>query len=226
MIRALLAGLLALCLAGCVRRDGVNAECRWPNEMPSPLDLREPGQMRHLVADAQFAEELGIRHGDSFRGRETVEERGRRVDACTAGLVEWIVRLHDVSPDDVQRAREHREIRVDIVTVFAPMALCFGVVAWWAAARVRRRFPAGEVWPALVATLLVSIVASGAAVLVGDLWSWIVEMIRVGDGHLSYRAFRLPWSRHRLAIFAAGVVVFWGVAAWRARAARGRVEGP
>jgi hypothetical protein len=204
--------LLLAGLTGCVRREGLNTSCQWPNEAPSPLDVHDPAHWRHLVADARFAEELAIRHGDSFRGRETVEERGRRVDQCTARLFTWIVRLHDVSLDDVQRAREYREVRVDLVTVFAPMALLFGVVATFAAARVRRRFPADERWPALVATLLVSAVASGALVLVGELWSWMVEMVRIGDSHLSYRAFRLPWGRHRLALFTIGVALFWMIA--------------
>jgi hypothetical protein len=217
MTRACLTLLLAAAVAGCVRREGLNTDCHWPNEAPAPLDLRNVTHERHLSQDAQFAEELAIRHGDSFRGREDVAERGRRVDACTAELFTWIVRLHDVSLDDVQRARARRELRVDLVTVFAPMALFFGVVATFAAGRVRRRFPPEERWPALVATLLVSVIVSGAVVLLGELWSWVVEMVRVGDSHLSYRAFRMPWGRHRLALFAMGAVLFWMIAWWRYR---------
>src|SRR6185295_4070837 len=170
MMRASLGVLLLISLTsltGCVRRDGRNNDCQWPAEAPAPLDLSNLAHERHLAADAQFAEELAIRHGDSFRGRESVEERGRRVEACTAQLFTWIVRLHDVTMEDVERARAWRETRVDLVTVFAPMALAFGVVAVFAAGRVRRRFPAGEMVAEIVATVLVSAVVSGAMVLLG-----------------------------------------------------------
>lgn len=218
--RILLSLLLALSLSACVRREGLNDTCQWPPESPAPLDVRDPAHLRHLTADAQFAEELAIRHGDSFRGRESVEERGRRVEACTTQLMAWIAILHNVTTNDVQRARERRELRVDVVAVFAPMALFFGVVAALVAGRVRRRFPLEERGPAIVATLLVSVVTSGAVVLLGELWSWMVEMVRVGDSHLSYRAFRMPWGRHRLAIFVIGAVLFWAIAWWRYRRQR------
>jgi hypothetical protein len=210
--------LLVTCLSGCVRRSGINADCQWPNEAVSPLDLRDPGQARHLDNDAQFAEELAIRHGDAFLGRETAPERGRRVEQCTAQLTAWIVRIHDVTPDDVQRAREHRELRVDVVTVFVPMALLFAVVATLVADRVRRRFPwTGDRWPAIAATALAAVAVSLAVAVVGEVWSWAVEMVRVGDSHLSNRALRLPWGRHRPAICFAGVVLFVVIAWWRDR---------
>jgi hypothetical protein len=40
-----------------------------------------------------------------------------------------------------------------------------------------------------------------------------MEGIRLGTGHLGYRALRLPWSHHRFEIFVIGVVLFWLVAA-------------
>jgi hypothetical protein len=55
-------------------------------------------------------------------------------------------------------------------------------------------------------------------VLLGELWSWTVEMVRVGDAHLSYRAFRMPWVRHRPALFAIGMALCWVVVWWRYRA--------
>src|SRR5580765_4056754 len=123
--------LMTGALAGCVRRDGLNADCRWPPEAVSPLDLSNEYQQRHLAGDAQLAEELGIRHGDAYRGRESVGERGRRSAACTSTLVAIIAQLHSVGVDAVERARLHREMRVDIVAVALPMAcvFCFGAYA-------------------------------------------------------------------------------------------------
>jgi hypothetical protein len=196
-------------MAACVRREGLNADCRWPAEGVSPLDLSNAYQHRHLTGDALLAEELGIRHGDSYRGRESVEDRGRRVTACTQQLVATIARLHSVSLDDVERARLYREPRVDVVAVSLPMTCLFCFVAYALGAPLRRRFGPGERGPFLLATTFVSLAAAAAGVLIGELWSWVVEMIRVDDGHLGYRALRLPWSHHRLEIFVTGVALFW-----------------
>jgi len=217
--RALLALVLLAALAGCVRREGRNTACEWPNERVAPLDLSNASQWRHLVADAQFAEELGIRHGDAFEGRETVDERGRRVEACTDRLLAWIVVLHSVSHDDLQRARAAREWRVDVVTVFSPILLIFWVVATAVTARLRRRFSASDRRATLVAIFVSSLVITTAAVFAGELWSWLVEIVRVGNSHLSYRSSRLPWVQHRVVIFATGVVLFWAIARWGSRRA-------
>jgi hypothetical protein len=204
--------LLLACLAGCVRRTGLNNACEWPSEVPSPLDAANPAHQRHLTADAQFAEELGIRYGDSFRGKETVDERGRRVVECTDRLLAWVAVLHSVTADDVQQARVRRDWRVDAVVVFSPMLVLLGTVAVAVTARIRRRFSRDEKIPALVAVIIASLIVTFAVLLAGELWSWIVEIVRVGNGHLSYRTFRLPWGRYRLEIFAAGLVIFWAIA--------------
>jgi hypothetical protein len=57
---------------------------------------------------------------------------------------------------------------------------------------LRRQFGPDERAAFLTATTFVSIVASAAGVMIGEFWSWLVEMIRVDDSHLSYRALRLP----------------------------------
>jgi hypothetical protein len=204
-----------LAATSCVRREGRNTECQWPPEVLAPLDLSQTGQLRHLAADAQFAEELGIRHGDAFRGKESVDERGRRTQECTSRLVNYLAMLHSVSVEDVERARARRETRVDVVAVFAPMAVVFGTIAFFVAGKVQERFPSGP--PFIVTTLLLSAVVAAAGVLAGELWSWLVEIARVGNGHLSYRALRLPWTRHRTEILLAGVAIFLLTSWYRSR---------
>jgi hypothetical protein len=61
----------------------------------------------------------------------------------------------------------------------------------------------------------VSVMTACAAVLVGDSWSIAAEVLRVGNGHLSYRTERLPWRQYQPAIIAAALGVFWVVAAVR-----------
>ena len=45
----------------------------------------------------------------------------------------------------------------------------------------------------------------------GHLWAGVVEMIRVGDMHMSYRAGRLGWRGYGREVFALGVLLFWSI---------------
>jgi hypothetical protein len=46
--------------------------------------------------------------------------------------------------------------------------------------------------------------------MLGDLYSLLLEGIRLGNSHLSCRAFRIPWTRHRFELFVAGSVLIIG----------------
>jgi hypothetical protein len=46
----------------------------------------------------------------------------------------------------------------------------------------------------------------------GDSWSIGAEVLRVGNGHLSYRTERLPWRQYRPAMIATALGMFWLVA--------------
>jgi hypothetical protein len=95
------------------------------------------------------------------------------------------------------------------------------------AQRVTRRFPLRESWPtALVSTVGTSALVSFVGVLMGEVWSGWLEGIRLGNDHLSYRAFRIPWGQHRIALFVAGLFLFWLAAALRYRAAVRDAEVP
>jgi len=72
-----------------------------------------------------------------------------------------------------------------------------GVLSWLVANcvtwRVYRRFPPDERLPRLFATFSASLIVSVVGLALGVIWSGIVEMIRLSDLHLSYRAFYLPY---------------------------------
>lgn len=55
----------------------------------------------------------------------------------------------------------------------------------------------------------------GAVVVIGDVWSIGAEVVRVGNGDLSYRPERLPWRQYRSAIIGAALGIFWLVAVAR-----------
>ena len=61
---------------------------------------------------------------------------------------------------------------------------------------------------------------SAAGVILGGLGSSIVEMIQVGDTHLSYRAERLLWNQHWLPLFLGGLILFLAIATIRWRQAK------
>jgi hypothetical protein len=92
-----------------------------------------------------------------------------------------------------------------------PIAGLYTLVGWAVTRRIANRFR-DERLPALFAIGLVSIVLAVAVVVAGQVWAAFVETIRLSSGHLSYRAFRIPWSHHRPQTFALAVAAVWGLA--------------
>ena len=43
----------------------------------------------------------------------------------------------------------------------------------------------------------------------------LIEVIRVGNGHMSYRADRIPWAHYHASLFALYFALFWSVVAIR-----------
>ena len=225
-------GVVLLCCAGCVGgpRDGT---CTWSEDRSLALDLNTAADQRHLNGDARAAEEFAIRYADAARGHRSVfvdgEHYRRERDQCLAALSSDIASRHRIRPDQVAGAVGQRDGRLDALVLLLFAAL-YGWVANGAARRLLERFPADEPWPALIATAAAAVFASAAAVIVGGLSSMIVEMVQLGDTHLSYRAGRLPWQQHWLTLFAGAVMVFCVIALivrWRdgRRLCIGDVEG-
>ena len=79
----------------CIDRNRVNDRCQC-DEPAAVIDLAKASDRRHLVNDVELAEELAIRHGDSFREREGIVEERRRREECTATLFAEIARKHNV----------------------------------------------------------------------------------------------------------------------------------
>jgi hypothetical protein len=211
---------LLICGMGCVRRAGRNSDCRWPAENPLP-----GGTARHLSADVEFAEDLAIRYADTHHGLRTpnfvsgTAYDGAR-DGCMGALFDEIATTHGVSRATVSNAlgRDREWIDLGMILPFA-LLYCFGAAV--AARIVWRRYPAAEEgWiPGAVMIVFVSLALAAVGVMVGELWCWNVETLRVGNEHMSYRVHRLWWTRHQGALFAGGVVACW-VAGWRRRGNR------
>lgn len=208
-----------LLLSACLPRERLNSRCAFADSA-RPLDLSISADRRHLRTDAQIAEELGIRQGDATRGRESMTARAARREGCTGALFDQIVRLHGVSKSDIAAAALERDWLIDALLVFLPVcALMFGgCVAL--ADRLNGRFADEERATWWVMAILAALVFSLLTMFVGEMWSWLVEMVRNDDMHISFRAFRLPWASHRWLIYAVSVVAFVGVVYGRARKTR------
>jgi hypothetical protein len=217
--------VISFCCAGCVGgpRDGT---CTWSEELSIALDLNRAADRRHLNGDARAAEELAIRYADAGRGRRSgqfagLDEYRRTRDQCLVALSSEIATRHGVHADQVAGAIGRRDGLLDAIVLLLFVAL-YGSMANGAARRLLERFPQDEPWPATIGTAAAAVFASAAAVIVGGLASMIVEMVQLGDMHLSYRASRLPWQQHWQLLFLGGVLVFGAIAVtarWRDRRA-------
>jgi hypothetical protein len=190
--------------------------------------LNTAADQRHLNGDARAAEELAIRDADASRGHRSgqfagADEYRRTRDRCLAALSSAIASRHGIRPDQVAGAVGQRDGRQDALVLLLFAAL-YGVAANRAGQRLLERFPSDEPWPALIATAAAAVFASTAAVIVGGLGSMIVEMVQLGDTHLSYRVGRLPWQQHWLALFVGGVMVFCIIALIVRRTGSGSVR--
>jgi len=196
--------LLALIsVGGCITRPGMNADCQWPAEASRQLDLQRRADRRHLIEDAELAEELAVRYDDRWH---------KGIPPCEIKLFNAIAATHGVTAADVVQARERIADKGLYLPVNLPMAALYLLTACAVTQWVRRRFADDERAAAIVAVLFASIVFSGLFVVLGELWEATVLMIRVWNHHVGGRALRLPWQQHRVEIFVLGVVLFWIVA--------------
>jgi len=215
---------LAVCCVACVDRARVNGDCKWIREAkPTALDLGSRANREHLSDDALFAEDLAIRYADAQRGHRSghykgVDEYERAREQCMADMFDAIAKDHRVTPADVGAGLDRRRMDIDATSLLVFFIL-YGLAAIIVAQWMFRAFPLDRAL-ASIATLGVSAPFAAAGWAAGGLWSSALDMIRIGNDHLSYRVDRTPWNRHSLAAFASCLVVFWLASLWRYRSRR------
>jgi len=207
-----------LLTSGCVRRDGRNSECRWPGEA-----CNHPVSASHLSADAEFAEDLAIRYADSHFGprspnpSETYEAER---DQCMESLFEAIGKEHGVPAEHVSGSLGRNRLYIDVAENL-PLALLYSLAAVLVARMIWRRYPPEDGYaPGITMALFVSLALAVGSTMLGEQWNWFVEGHRIGNNHMSYRAYRLFWAKHRFDLFAAAWMIFWLAAIHAARRAR------
>jgi hypothetical protein len=195
--------------------NGRARQCEIPGEPPRPLRLDRLVDRAHLRADAATAESWAIAYADvSPHRREGAGPYAKVLEQCMATLFGRVSQRHGVDVAAVRAYAEQRDIMFD-VAVLLGFALAYALVAYQLVGIVMRRFSIDERFALATALAVVSLMSMVIALLVGDTWSIAAEIVRVGNGHLSYRTERLPWRQYRPAIAATLLGMFWLVAAFR-----------
>ena len=179
----------------------MNANCAWPPEQPRSLDLVNAADRRHLVTDVELVEELV----DRYRFHVPNEQ-----PQCEARLIETVGRTHTVAISDIARARERVADRGLDLPVNVPVAVLFIWSVIVVTRRIERRF-SDEMLPTMITLAIASIALSVLFVLIGEFWTSVLQMARVGSQHVGGRVARLPWKRHEAEILALAIVMFWTV---------------
>ena len=206
---------------GCIDRTRVNNACEWTGDSSFPIDSQHTEHRKHLVADAQLAEELAIRHADAEFGRRFgVDHHGGLIDnggfrrACLSRMLGAIETNHDVTSEQVRVARGQRNSTFDLAVglLFLPFySLGASVASRW----LSRRFASDDRYVGLIATGLASIAASVLGVQCFRLFGAVWEAVRVGNGHMSgiRAATYNRWSQQYVgADFMIGILLFWLIA--------------
>jgi hypothetical protein len=216
--RLVIVMVFVLGAGGCVRRDGRNSDCRWPGETSN-----RPVSARHLSADAEFAEDLAIRYADTHFGPRSPnpsETYGAERDRCMETLFEEIGKEHGVAVEQVSSLLGRNRAYIDMAEVL-PFAVLYGLAAMMIARMIWGRYPPEDGWaPGITMALFLSLALAAGGTMLGEQWNWFVEGHRMGNNHMSYRADRLFWAKHRFELFAAAWIIFWLAAINAARRMR------
>ena len=204
--------LWASLAAGCAANAPLAPVCRWlPDHPRAALDLRDRGDRRHLSDDAQVAEDIAIRHADITGGmgsaRTDVPLYRTRRETCKASLFATIADQHGVSADSVAAAVVHRRVWLDALVLIG-FAMLYAALARHVAGRIFQSAMADSRALASAATIAVAVGFAAIGLLAGDVWTGLIESIRLGNGHVSYRVDRVPWRQYPVPVFVAGIVVF------------------
>src|SRR6266550_7948673 len=127
---------------GCVDRGRANSRCEWTGDTAFRVNAADRAQWRHLVTDAQLAEELGVRYGDAEHphrfGAEAFaahEANVRAQTTCYARIAGVIAQSHAVTEEQVNLARRTRSPTFDLLVLISYIPLFLAT-----AAAVCRRF--------------------------------------------------------------------------------------
>ena len=224
-VHLLLLSILTASLSlACSRRAGLNFDCTWPADSTSHVDLDNEAEVRHLLDDIRTAEELAVRYGDrtagwrlvntlgivSRHGGMTNREAGRLArERCTGALFQTIASRHGLSVADVERMRARLGARGLDLPVTMPVLVLLASALSRFTRWLRSRFDADEWLGWIVATVMGSVIIPGVVIAIGAAWAMVVEIARIGNEHLSFRARPESLRANLLVMFGVGVAASW-----------------
>ena len=214
-MKRLLLLVVTITLAGCVRPGDhpISTSCTWTEDDNRSLDLTRISDRRHLRLDAATAEDMAIRWADKYHGH--LPEWEQRCGECMDTLFAGVAKQHGVDLTVVRQYSRERDVVVDIAIILS-FGILYTVVVYFYVGRIRRRFPPGEpgFW---VMTLTMAVCVSLVGVMVGNLWSIVIESWRLNSWHISFRMGRIPLRQHWVVLFVWGFLIFALVALIRSR---------
>jgi hypothetical protein len=188
-----------------------------------------------LLDDIRAAEELAVRYGDRVAGWRLVDTFGivtrhgglKNRDAghlaqqqCIAKLFSAIGSTHGLSLSDIEAFRRRLMERGMDLPVTLPVGLLFAFALWRFTRWLRNRFEPDELLAWVIATLIGSVILTTVVLAIGGAWAVLVEIIRVGNEHLSYRARTGSLRNNFQVMFILGIALAWlgsAIAAVRVR---------
>jgi hypothetical protein len=131
-------------------------------------------------------------------------------------LVALIAANHRLQLHEVRALVGRRPPGVDIAVLLS-FGLLFGFASWMIARWIDGWLPFDAPVTGLVIIAVTAVITSIGGVMMFELWSQTLEILRIGNQHMSYRVGRLPWSHHTTALFVGAVVTFSAIVVVRYR---------
>ena len=209
-MRRLLLLIITITLTGCARPGDhpSSSNCVWTEDGNRSLNLTKMSDRRHLRFDAATAEDVAIRWADKNFGH--LPEWDQRCAECRETLFQGVAKHHGVDAGIVRQYSLERDAVADAAVILS-FGILYVIAAYILTGRILRRFPPGESG-FLIMTLTMAIGVSLVGVLLGGLWSIVIETLRLNSGHLSYRMNRIPFRQYWAVVFVCCFIVFGLVA--------------
>lgn len=215
---------------GCVDQTRANRKCELSGDVPLRIDVSNQAQWRHLVSDAQLAEELAVQYADAKFYRwafpvrnsasgptqtsDTHADNVHAQEVCLAQLSQSIQTLHAVTGEQVAAARQSRSATFDglVLASFTPL---FILAALSVRDGLSHLLFADAGWVRTASRVWTAVSVSGLGLLAFRLWWTVFEGIRVGNptGHMGLRMSSLHyWTPLWVVLlFTAAVTIFGGI---------------
>jgi len=221
-MKRLLLLIVSITLTGCARPGDhpISPNCVWSEDNNPSLDLRKISDRRHLLFDAVTAEDMAIRWTDQHFSHRP--EYDQQCAQCMETLFQGVANHHGVDVAVVRQYSQDRDAVADAMVILS-FGILFVLAAYILTGRIHRQFPPGEsgFW---IMTLAMAAGVSLVGVLVGGLWSIVIETFRLNSVHLSYRMNRIPFRQHWVTLFVCCMVTFGLVVLVRSQSNRGANE--